>query len=147
MSKLERRETTEQIVTRFVGECFNDNYRELVDEYVADDFVGHESGLPEPVRGRDGLKELLETYRSGFSDLSSEVVESCTEDDTVAVRWIMRGTHEGDVMGIEPTGKQIEVEGMQFNRVEDGKIVESHINYDALGMLRQIDALPNEFAA
>lgn len=70
-----------------------------------------------------------------MSPLATEVVDSCAEDDTGAVGWIMRGTHEGDVMGIEPTDKQIEVEGMEFNRVEDGKIVETHINYDALGML------------
>lgn len=148
MSELQHRgESNEQIVSRFVEECFDDNYRELVDEYIADDFVGHEPSLPEPFRGREGFKEILESYRSGFSDITSEVTDIATEGDTVAVRWIFRGKHEGPVMGIEPTGNEIEMDGMEFNRLEDGKIVETRLMPDTLGMLKQLDALPEEFAA
>jgi predicted ester cyclase len=81
-------------------------------------------------------------YRSAFPDLSFEVQETVTDGEWVAVRWTSTGTHEGELMGIEPTGKKTAVEGIELDRIEDGKIVESRVSWDALGLLQQLGAVP-----
>jgi predicted ester cyclase len=58
-----------------------------------------------------------------------------------AVQWVSRGNHEGDFMGIEPTRTRIEFEGMEFVRFEDGEILESHVVWDALGVLGQLGVI------
>jgi predicted ester cyclase len=70
------------------------------------------------------------------------VTETIAEGDMIATRWIATGTHSGELMGIAPTGRDVTVEGVQFDRIRDGKIVESHGLFDALGLLQQIGAVP-----
>jgi predicted ester cyclase len=60
----------------------------------------------------------------------------------VATHWTATGTHTGELMGIAPTGREVKVEGVQFDRVHAGKIVESHGLFDALGLLQQVGAVP-----
>jgi hypothetical protein len=60
------------------------------------------------------------------------------EGDRVAHRWTFRGTHQGEMMGVSPTGEQVTMAGMEINHVRDGKIVESWSISDALGMMRQL---------
>lgn len=130
------------VVRRFYEEAFGEGNLDLIDELVAEDAVGHDPAQPEPTRGPEGVKQLVSMYRSAFPDLSFDVHETLSDGDWAAVRWISRGTHEGALMGIEPTGRDVEVVGTDLSRVEDGKIVESHVVWDALGMLRQIGAIP-----
>ncbi len=59
----------------------------------------------------------------------------------VAHRWTFTGTHEGEMMGVEPTGKKVEVSGVEINHVEDGRISESWTVSDALGLMKQLGAL------
>jgi predicted ester cyclase len=61
----------------------------------------------------------------------------------VATRWTGRGTHQGDLMGVQPSGKRVEVMGNNICRIE-GKIVEEWDIYDALGMMQAIDAVPEQ---
>ena len=64
------------------------------------------------------------------------------EEDNVATRWTVRGTHQGEMMGAAATGNQVMFTGTQTDHISGGRIVESWSNWDALGMLRQIDAVP-----
>lgn len=134
-------ESNEEIATRWVEGCLSTGYRKLVDAYVSDEFVGYASGIPEPHRGPEELKHSLAMFRAGFPDLTSEILTSCTDDDVSAVHWVSRGTHQGAFMGIEATGTEIEFEGMEFVRITDGKIVESHVVWDALGLLGQLGVI------
>lgn len=143
----QRTESNEVIVRRYIEGCFDEDYRELVDEYIADEFVGYVTGAPEPDRGPDELKQTLEMFRSAFSDITSGVQDICVDGDTVATRWVFSGTHTGEFQGIEPTGNTVEVEGMEFNKLEDGCIVEGRIVWDVLGLLGQLGALPDESGA
>ncbi len=65
------------------------------------------------------------------------------EEDKVTTRWSARGTHQGDLMGVGPTGNQVQITGITISRIEDGKIAEDWINYDAMGMMQQIGAIPS----
>jgi predicted ester cyclase len=69
---------------------------------------------------------------------------SClAEGDKVVTRWIERGTHQGELMRIAPTGNQVRVDRITISRIEDGKIVEEWEMYDALGMMQQLGAIPS----
>jgi predicted ester cyclase len=59
-----------------------------------------------------------------------------------ATRWSARGTHQGELVGVDPTGNQVQITGITISRIEGGKIAEDWINYDALGMMQQIGAIP-----
>lgn len=142
MSEPERQDqTNEEIVSQWAEGCLSTGYEEVIDAYAADEFIGYAAGLPDPDHGPEELKQTLAMFRTGFPDLTSEILDSCAERDTVAVRWVSRGTHEGEFLSVEPTGRQIEFEGMEFARVEGGKVVESHVVWDALGLLDQLDSL------
>ena len=78
-----------------------------VDELTASDYVGHDPANPEPLRGPEGVKEFISTYRAAFPDAQITVEQQLAEGDLVATRWNARGTHEGELMGIQPTGKQV----------------------------------------
>lgn len=115
---------------------------DVVDELVASEYVGHDPAVPEPLRGPEGVKEFISTYRAAFPDARITVKEQLAEGDLVATRWSGSGTHEGELMGIAPTGKQVSVSGLTISRLEGGKIVEEYITWDTLGMLQKLDAIP-----
>ena len=142
MATRQRADERIEVVRRFFEVAFSEGDLDLIDELVADDAVGYDPAQPEPIRGAEGMKELVTMYRSAFPDLAFEVHETLRDGDLVAVRWTSTGTHDGELMGIEPTGKEVTVEGIEIDRVEDGKIVESRVSWDALGLLRQLGAVP-----
>ena len=109
---------------------------------MASDYIGHDPANPEPLRGPEGVKEFISTYRAAFPDARITVEQQLAEGDLVATRWSGRGTHEGELMGIEPTGKQVTVSGLTISRLEGGKIVEEFLNWDTFGMMQQLDAVP-----
>lgn len=129
------------VVRRYIEEAWNEADLDLVDDLVAADAPMHDPTLSERVAGPDGRKRSIEVYHSAFPDVTISVEELVAEGDTVAVRWTGRGAHDGDLMGIAPTGTEVEVAGLSMNHVTDGQIVETWEVYDALGMLQQIGAV------
>ena len=127
---------------RIIEEVFGAGNYDLVDELVAANAVGHDPALPGPVIGPDGLKEAARGYRAAFPDLTLTVEQAIGEGELVAVRWTARGTHNGELFGIAPTGRQATVTGITIDRWADGKIAESWTNWDTLGLLQQLGAVP-----
>lgn len=134
-------EQNKVIVRRFFEEPWKGNL-DVVDELTASDYVGHDPALPEPLRGPEGVKEFIATYREGFPDARITVEQQLAEGDLVATRWSARGTHEGEMMDLEPTGKQVTVTGVTISRLESGKLVEDFRNWDFHGMMRKLEAPP-----
>ena len=64
------------------------------------------------------------------------------DGDFVVTRWTARGTHDGELFGIAPTGNAVTTSGISIVRVADGKIVEDHTQWDALGLMQQVGAVP-----
>ena len=64
------------------------------------------------------------------------------EGETVAYRWTFRGTHQGELMGMPPTGKQVEITGITINRISGSKIEEQWNLFDQLGVMRQLGVAP-----
>lgn len=136
--------TTEQnviAIRRFVDEVFNDRQFDLVDELYQPDAYDHNllPGLP---HGPAGRKLQLGVYMAAFPDARLTAEEIIAEGDKVALRWSLTGTHQGDLMGIPPTGKQIAIGGAVFERYVDGKMAEHWEIFDQVGMLQQLGAIP-----
>jgi steroid delta-isomerase-like uncharacterized protein len=134
-------EQNKMIVRRAVEEPWKGNL-DVVDELTAPDYIGHDPANPEPLRGPEGVKEFISSYRAAFPDARLTVEQQLAEGDLVATRWSGRGTHEGELMGIQPTGKQVTVSGLTISRLKGGKIVEEFQNWDNFGMMQQLGAIP-----
>ena len=117
---------------------------DLVDEIYAPDYVGHDPAMPEDVRGVDGAREFYSMYTSAFPDVEITIEDQLAEEDTVATLWTGRGTHQGELMGVPPSGNRVEVMGVTVGRIEGGKIVEEWDVYDALGMMQAIGAFSEQ---
>lgn len=118
----------------------------LVDELVTQDYVERDPVLPDPIRGPEALKETIAMFREGAPDLTKAVDETYVDDDTVVLPYTATGTHDGPILGIEPTGREIEVGGIFVYRVEQGRLAEGTDMWDAFGLLAQIGALPEPLA-
>ena len=130
------------IARRLVEEAFNEGKLEVVDELAAPGIVSHDSALPEPLVGIDATKASISAYRGAFPDLRLTVEEQIAEGDLVVTRWTARGTHQGELMGMAPTGKEATVTGITIDRLENGRIAESRTNWDSLGLMQQLGAVP-----
>lgn len=115
---------------------------DAIDEYFADDFVGHEHG--ETIEGREAYKHLEAGLRQGFPDLRGEIDFVVCQNDLVATRYTATGTHTGELWGVDPTGESGSITGQVIYRLEDGKIVESWHEYDRLGMFQQLGLVSEE---
>jgi predicted ester cyclase len=109
----------------------------VVDEFFAADFVSHNNppGLPP---GVEGVKQFFTTFRDAFPDVSVEIDELVAEGDRVAVATTFTGTHEGELMGVAPTGRRVSVTGIDMVRVAGGRIVEHRGLTDIVGLMRQL---------
>ncbi|MFT4883132.1 MAG: putative ester cyclase [Natronomonas sp.] len=136
MATMEQRH--KDLSRRFHEEVWGNRNLEYIDEQIAADFIGHDPGLPEPVRGPEGVRETAEMFQSGFPDAEVEIEHMVAEDSLLAVHRRLTGTHEGAFMGIEPTGMEIEVPGIAIYRFEDGNIVEEWQIVDNLGLFVQL---------
>lgn len=135
-------EDNKELDRRFYEEVINWGNMAVVDELTSPNYVAHDPGFPQPVRGPEGLKQYFLVFRSAFPDVHMTIEGMIAEGDTVVVRQTARGTHQGNLMGMPPTGKQVMVTGMTMNRIANGKFVESWVNADNLGLLQQLGVIP-----
>lgn len=135
-------EEDKRAVRRFVEEVINGGDLEAADELIAPGHVNHDPTTPEVRAGPEGIKGLIGMYRSAFPDIHFTTGEMICEGDTVAHRWTFTGTHQGEMMGVGPTGRRVEVAGVEMNPVEDGKISASWTVSDALGLMQKLGLRP-----
>lgn len=135
-----------EIVRRWILEGFAAGNVDLADELIAEDFTNH---TPQPGQqpGRAGLKQAVLGLRGSFADLDVSIHDMLADDDLVAVRDVVRGTHVGPFAGVPPTGKHVEVSRLAFYRLCAGQIAEHWAQLDTLGLLQQLGAAPGEPAA
>jgi steroid delta-isomerase-like uncharacterized protein len=110
---------------------------------LRDDAVFHDRDASD-YRGVGELRAFVKTYRDAFPDVRYTVDEQITGGDTVVTHWTARGTHRGELMNMPPTGREVEVSGISIDRFADGRITESTAHWDALGMLQQLGAVPEQ---
>lgn len=134
-------EDNKTIVRRLLEEPWTGNF-DIIDEYVDTSYVGYDPSQPEPLRGPQAVKEFVQMFLNAYSDGRITVDQQFGEGDMVATRWTGRGTQDGELMGIAPTEKQVTVPGITISKLKNGKVVEEWSNWDTLGMLQQLGAVP-----
>jgi predicted ester cyclase len=127
-------------VERILGE-FASPREVAVDQLFTADWVNHDPSLP-PMQGLAGAAQLMDLWRSSFSNLKIEMEDSLEEGDKVACRFRITGTHTGPLMGIPASGKPISVLATGIFRMVGGKMAENWVNFDALTLMQQIGAVP-----
>jgi steroid delta-isomerase-like uncharacterized protein len=140
--QVEAPDQNKQLVRRYYEELFNEGRLDVIDELFSGDFLDHEAvaGVP---RGREGMADVVTMWRSGFSDFREEVCDLVAEGDRVAARFQFSGIHTGSFLGVAPTGRFVEMTGIEIFRVEDGRIAElwyAEQLYDLLTELRAVSA-------
>jgi steroid delta-isomerase-like uncharacterized protein len=135
-------EVNKALIQRFVEEAFNEGNLDVVDEVYASSFISHDPTTPEGQGRPKAVKQFVNTYLGAFPDGHTTVEDMVVEGDKVAYRWTFRGTQQGELIGIPPTGEQVEITGITINRLSGSKIEEQWNNFDQLGLMRQLGVAP-----
>lgn len=126
------------LLERVNNELYGEGNLDLIEEYVAEDYVEYNTASPEPIRGRDGYRENVDMVRTAFPDMDVRTNQIIVDGNSAVNHWTIIGTHEGAAMGLEPTGNQVEFSGISIGRFEDGKVVEGWTVVDMMGLMRQL---------
>ena len=129
------------LASRFIEEFWNQGNFDVVDEIMGLNYVNYNPPPGIPV-DRDGYKEWGALFRSAFPDQQAVAEDIIAEGDLVVIRWSTSGTHQGEFMGIPPTGKRISLAGITIMRVDDGLFIEDWTEMDAIGLMQQLGAIP-----
>jgi steroid delta-isomerase-like uncharacterized protein len=127
---------------RYYDELWNRRNLDVIEDWIAPDFVGHYTSQPEPVRGRDGFRRFVDETVTAFPDARMTILDTIVDGDTVVSRVELRGTHAGRLLGFAPTGQEVAVTFVGIERYRDGLCVEEWVYSDDLALSRQIKALP-----
>lgn len=129
------------VVRRFVEEVITHGNIDSAGEYVWEDVV-EQVPLPGQGPGLEGLKDILRAMRAGFPDIDFSIKEQVSEADKVASRFEWTGTHQGEFLGVPATGRPVRVWGIVIDRLEQGRIKDTRIIMDTLGLMIQLGVVP-----
>jgi predicted ester cyclase len=129
------------LAQRWFSEVMNQGNEEVIDEICSPEFVDHDP-LPGTSPDRQGLHDFVKQVRAAFPDLETTADDILVEGDRLAVRSTIRGTHEGEFMGIPGTGKKVEVANYDFVRLEGDQAVEHWGTIDSAALMEQLGAVP-----
>jgi steroid delta-isomerase-like uncharacterized protein len=135
-------ENNKAIVRRLLEELWNKGNLSLADELFSPNYEHHDASTPDFGRGPESEKKRATLYRTAFPDVRLTIEDIIAEGETVMTRWSCRGTHKGDLRGIAPTGKQVNISGVTIARLANGKFAEGWVNWDALGLMQQLGVVP-----
>jgi steroid delta-isomerase-like uncharacterized protein len=128
------------IITRF-EHGFRLGDQATIDELAGSGLVDHN-----PAPGHEptlvGFKRKIAYMCSLFPDLEEDLQDIIASGDTVATRWVLTGSLRQDYMGIPATGQPIRIEGMNFYRLKDGRVTDIWTQFDGVGMMQQLGAIP-----
>jgi len=129
------------IIRRFVDETLNKGNIEAAGQFVCGDMV-EQVPFPGQGPGIEGLKDVLRGMREAFPDMHWLVHEQVAEGDKVVTRFEWTGTHRGPFLGVPATGRPVRVWGIVIDHLDSGRIKESRMLMDTLGLMAQLGQFP-----
>lgn len=136
-------ERNKQVILEIGRHVFVTGDEDALDALIAEDLVDHDPGRPPGLPpGRAGYKAMMAELRAAFPDLEVAIEDQIAEGDRVVTRYTMRGTHRGDLWGIPASGNRFALEGINIDRVVDGRFCERWAAYDSGELLRQLGVPP-----
>jgi len=130
------------IVRRLYEEVWNKRKLEVVNELLSPSHALQGPNIFGSSMGPEAYKRQVLRFLESYPDLCWTIEDTIAEKDKVVACWTISGTHKGDFMGVPATNKKISVDGMTIHHIAGGKIMDSNINWDALGMMQQLGAVP-----
>ena len=130
------------LIRRWFEEVWNQGRMEAIDEMASPDVIGHGQAQHDTDVGLHEFRNFAVGLRSAFPDMKVVIDQTLEQGDKVVARWTATMTHKGEFLGIAPTGKKATITGTSTQRISGGKIVEGWDNWDQLGLLVQIGAVP-----
>jgi steroid delta-isomerase-like uncharacterized protein len=126
-----------ELFGRLYHSVWNERRLEFIDKVIA---PTHALGDPTVSGGGVGpaaYRRQVERFVTGLPDLKFNIDETISEKDKLVVAWTITGTHKGDFLGVPPTNKKVSFSGITINQIANGKIIESTVIWDGLGLLDQ----------
>jgi steroid delta-isomerase-like uncharacterized protein len=139
-------EANKALMRRFYEEFWIKGNADAADDIIAEN-IRHQQLPPGWPEGRAGVKELVRAWRRGFPDMREEVELMIGEGDWVLGRFRLTGTHRGEFQGVPPSGRRVDIQGLDLVRIADGRIVEWIYHEDALGLFDQLGVAPPQAVA
>ena len=132
-------ETNKQLVTDWFEKGWNNKeYEEMIPMIFAETWTDGHPIRPDQFDGHDGMLALVNSYYKAFPDIKFKITHLVADDNTVAVRLDVHGTHQGEIFGVHPTGKKINTSAMIFFEIENEKILVTWQEIDLIGLLSQL---------
>ena len=128
-----------EIIREYTQRVFNEHNPDLASEYLTPEMKWH-GGLLGTVEGLENVTEMLRGFIGALPDLHATEQDVVAAGDTVAVRFVVEATHEGNLLGIEPTGRRLRWDAVDIYRLSDGMIVEEWAGDDIAAILHQVGA-------
>jgi len=129
------------IVRRLVEEAQSRGQLHVIDELMSPDFVDH-CPMPGIPANREGVKQIFGMFQTAMPDLHVTIHDQIAEADRVVTRKTLSGTHQGDLFGIPPTGKALQIAVIDILRLKDGRITDHWNLVDQQGLLQQLGLVP-----
>jgi steroid delta-isomerase-like uncharacterized protein len=133
-------ERNKALIQRLFDEVLNAGNFGLLDQLIGASYVEH-NPVANQAAGAAGVRDRIRELRKAFPDLRFVLDDLVGEGEVVAARYHWQGTHKGTFLGIAPTGRRLSVRGMDFYRLEDGRVIEHWDVVDEFGMLSQLGDL------
>jgi len=130
------------IVKRLYGDVWNKRKLEVVSALFSPSHALRDSNFTGSSVGPEAYKIQVALYLSAFPDLRFTVEDTVCEKDKLVSSWTITGTHKGEFMGIRPTNRTVSVDGITIHYLANGKIIDSNVSWDALGLMRQLGVFP-----
>jgi predicted ester cyclase len=131
------------LIKRFYEEVVSGGNLDLIEELATEDMVDHEEGIPGQPPGLEGVRFFVNAMREAIPDIRPKESEPMLADgDLEAARTVLTGTHQGELMGVAPTGNTVEFETIDIVRVVDGKCAEHWGVTDVMALMQQVGAVP-----
>lgn len=122
---------------RLYHSVWNDRKLEYIDQVIAKTHALGDPTVSGGAVGPGAYRRQVERFLAGLPDLKFTVDDTISEKDKLVVAWTITGTHKGNFLGVPPTNKKVTFSGITINQIAEGKIIESTLVWDALGLLRQ----------
>ena len=136
-------DTAQRLAEAFVR-MLNEHDPDLVDSFVASDYRNHNVFVDD---GREANRQFWASFFAALPDLTATMEDLVVSGDRVVGRFVYRGTHLGDFLGIPATARPIEMRSIDIWRVADGMFVEHWDELNTLEVLQQLGALPQPAAS
>src|SRR4051794_13172620 len=129
------------LMRRYYEEVWQRGNMSVGDQLVSPNLVDH-MPLPGQTSGRAGHHQAVQMIRTAFPDLQFQIHHVVVDGDIIVGHWTMQATHQGELLGVPPTGKSVTISGIDLGRWENGQLAEIWHVEELLTMLQQIGAVP-----